>query len=42
MISEWVETQYQADILKKLGCQQAQGFLYSHPCPLDEWANFVS
>ncbi|OEF29428.1 bifunctional diguanylate cyclase/phosphodiesterase [Vibrio rumoiensis] len=39
IVSEGVETQEQADILKNLGCQQAQGYLYSKPLPLEDWTH---
>src|SRR5260221_2726809 len=36
VVAEGVETREQSDILHKLGCDQAQGFLYSRPVPASE------
>lgn len=36
VVSEGVETEGQAQILKDLGCQQAQGFLYAKPLPFED------
>ena len=33
IVAEGVETQAQADMLKRLGCELAQGYLYSKPVP---------
>ena len=33
VVAEGVETQVQADMLKHLGCELAQGYLYSRPVP---------
>ena len=33
IVAEGVETQAQADMLKRLGCELAQGYLYSKPLP---------
>ena len=35
VVAEGVETQAQADMLKDLGCELAQGYLYSRPVPGD-------
>jgi len=35
IVAEGVETQAQADMLKRLGCELAQGYLYSRPVPSD-------
>ena len=32
--AEGVETEHQAEILKRLGCQQLQGFLLGKPMPI--------
>jgi diguanylate cyclase (GGDEF)-like protein len=37
VVAEGVETQAQADFLAARGCHAMQGFLYSHPQPLDAW-----
>lgn len=34
-VAEGVETQAQADMLKELGCQYVQGFMYGKPLPAD-------
>ena len=38
VVAEGVETQEQAQALRELDCDQAQGFLYSRPVPADELA----
>lgn len=38
IVAEGVETAEQAQRLKQLGCRYAQGFYYSRPKPLAEWA----
>ncbi|KZN58082.1 diguanylate phosphodiesterase [Pseudoalteromonas luteoviolacea CPMOR-1] len=40
-IAEGVETQEQADVLKKLGCDEVQGFLLAKPMPKDELLKFL-
>ncbi|WP_087023248.1 bifunctional diguanylate cyclase/phosphodiesterase [Thaumasiovibrio subtropicus] len=37
IVAEGVETPAQAALLNKLGCHNAQGFLYSKPLPLSQW-----
>jgi predicted signal transduction protein with EAL and GGDEF domain len=37
VIAEGVETEQQRDILKSIGCDYAQGYLYSKPVPPDEF-----
>ena len=39
--AEGVETKQQLEILKTLGCHQAQGYLFSRPVPIDEVERFV-
>lgn len=36
VVAEGVETQQQADFLRKAGCHLAQGYLYGRPAPVDE------
>ncbi|ROV57996.1 EAL domain-containing protein [Vibrio ponticus] len=37
IVAEGIETIEQAELLKQLGCQHGQGFLYSRPVPFSEW-----
>ncbi|MFT4002452.1 MAG: EAL domain-containing protein [Rhizobium sp.] len=37
MIAEGMETEAQADILKRLGCKRAQGYFFGKPMPADEF-----
>ncbi|MCW8906921.1 MAG: EAL domain-containing protein, partial [Sedimenticola sp.] len=39
--AEGVETPYQEELLKRLGCDQGQGYLYSKPVPAKEIENLV-
>jgi predicted signal transduction protein with EAL and GGDEF domain len=41
VVAEGVETLDQAEALKALGCDQAQGFYYSRPVPADELARML-
>jgi predicted signal transduction protein with EAL and GGDEF domain len=41
VVAEGVETESQALMLKQLGCDQAQGFLYSPPVPADQLARML-
>lgn len=36
VVAEGVETEGQADLLRALGCDQAQGYLFSRPVPVEE------
>lgn len=37
IVVEGVETKEQAEILDSLGCDIAQGYLYSKPLPIEQW-----
>jgi len=36
VVAEGVETEAQAEQLKKFGCDIIQGYYYSHPAPLQD------
>jgi diguanylate cyclase (GGDEF)-like protein/PAS domain S-box-containing protein len=36
VVGEGVETKAQAAMLKELGCESAQGFLFAHPLPMED------
>ena len=40
-IAEGIETPEQADILRALGCDRGQGYLFSKPLPEDEITEFL-
>ncbi|ESY73670.1 hypothetical protein X740_32310 [Mesorhizobium sp. LNHC221B00] len=40
--AEGVETDSQCDFLRKLGCDQLQGFLLSRPVPKQEIENLIT
>ena len=41
VIAEGVETQYQYDYLKSIGCDQLQGYYYSKPLPEQQFEQFL-
>ncbi|MCW8906495.1 MAG: PAS domain S-box protein [Sedimenticola sp.] len=41
VIAEGVETEEQAEFLRREGCQLGQGYLYSPPIPADEFERFL-
>lgn len=41
-IAEGIETPGQAEILRKSGCDQAQGYFFGKPMPVDEFENFLN
>lgn len=40
-VAEGVESERQHELLVRFGCDYAQGFLYSHPLPADEFARLL-
>jgi EAL domain-containing protein (putative c-di-GMP-specific phosphodiesterase class I) len=38
VVAEGVETPQQLEIVRNLGCDEMQGYLFSRPLPLDEFA----
>ncbi len=41
VVAEGVETTFQADFLRRAGCDELQGFLFSQPLSGDEFAKFL-
>jgi EAL domain-containing protein (putative c-di-GMP-specific phosphodiesterase class I) len=41
VVGEGVETQEQADLLAIQGCDELQGYLFSRPCPADEFEGLL-
>lgn len=40
-VAEGVETEEQAAVIRALGCDKGQGYLYSRPLPADELARWL-
>ena len=41
VVAEGIETREEADVLLKLGCRSAQGFLFAHPAPAAQLTHLV-
>ena len=41
VLAEGVEYEWQADMLRRLGCKYAQGYLYSRPVPIDTYERML-
>lgn len=42
LVAEGVETRAQLDFLRRRGCDEFQGFLYSEPVPLADCAALIA
>jgi|TARA_B100000446_G_scaffold59089_1_gene54944 EAL domain-containing protein (putative c-di-GMP-specific phosphodiesterase class I)/FixJ family two-component response regulator/GGDEF domain-containing protein len=42
VVAEGVETAYQCELIKKLGCDYIQGYYYSEPLEQDDFCNYLS
>lgn len=42
IIAEGIETKEQFDLLKRYGCDQAQGYYFSPPVPVKDFTNFLA
>ncbi|HEY8084457.1 MAG TPA: EAL domain-containing protein [Methylophilaceae bacterium] len=42
VIAEGVETEFQRDFLRDIGCDELQGYLYSKPIAVDDFMNLVA
>jgi EAL domain-containing protein (putative c-di-GMP-specific phosphodiesterase class I) len=41
VVSEGVENKSQAKMLKELGCDMVQGYVFSDPLPINEYENYA-
>jgi EAL domain-containing protein (putative c-di-GMP-specific phosphodiesterase class I) len=37
IVAEGIETEYQREVLRAMGCVYGQGFLFSRPAPASQW-----
>jgi EAL domain-containing protein (putative c-di-GMP-specific phosphodiesterase class I)/FixJ family two-component response regulator len=40
-VAEGIETEAQLEILKQLGCELGQGYLFAKPMPIEEWLRWM-
>lgn len=42
VIAEGIENEHQASLLRRLGCERAQGYLFGRPMPPDQFSRWLT
>ena len=42
IVAEGIETEYQREVLKAMGCVYGQGYLFARPSPASHWLTATS